>query len=128
MSVVSLPEVARRLATLVGRRYGAIQRLADSSGYNRTSVERYLKGERLPPLEFLACVADDHGVTLDWLAGREPQGHESADEAAAATPAPDPRLDLDPDILEALRLLQKLPRRSRLLLTALIREMLPPDE
>lgn len=43
--------------------------LADACGASRSSICRYLKGERVPKLELTTKLADYLGVSVPWLLG-----------------------------------------------------------
>ena len=75
-----------RLQELVGpSRGGGTKELADGIGMPLGTVDRYVKGDRNPPHDFLLKVADWYEVSLDWLYGRsESGGAEQAEEKAPA--------------------------------------------
>ena len=51
-----------------------MQRYADKLSMSRQSLERYLKGQRKPPIDFLIEVASQEDISLDWLlAGEGPR-------------------------------------------------------
>ena len=48
--------------------------LAKRIGVDRTSVSSYERGKRIPDIFILCRIADEFGVTLDYLVGRSVQG------------------------------------------------------
>ncbi len=48
--------------------------LAKRIGVDRTSVSSYECGKRIPDIFILCRIADEFGVTLDYLVGRSVQG------------------------------------------------------
>ena len=48
--------------------------LAKRIGVDRTSISSYERGKRIPDIFILCRIADEFGVTLDYLVGRSVQG------------------------------------------------------
>ena len=75
--------IQARLQELVGpSRGGGTKELADGIGVPLGTVDRYIRGDRTPPHDFLVKVADWYEITLDNLYGRSSGGVEEADQRA----------------------------------------------
>lgn len=91
--------ITGRLQELVGpSRGGGTKELSDGIGVPVGTVDRYVKGDRTPPHDFLLKVADWYEVSLDWLYGRSEGG--GVEEAEQKSPAWARRLDARMRFLE----------------------------
>lgn len=90
--------------------------MADLVGMNLATVDRYVRGDRTPPHDFLMAIAERYNVSLDWLYGREGSG--TLDESQQAEPAWARRLDARMRFLE---------RRVKEIADQLSRPGSPPD-
>lgn len=84
--------IRARLQTLTGpARSGGTRDMAELLGMPLPNVTRYVRGNVVPPHDFLASVADRYNVSLDWLYGRSRSG--GVKDSEQAEPAWARRLD-----------------------------------
>jgi transcriptional regulator with XRE-family HTH domain len=62
--------IAECLRVELARRQMTQQELADRLGYTQTAVSYWAAGKRQPDLDDLCRLADEFGVTTDYLLGR----------------------------------------------------------
>lgn len=69
-SVISLEEFPQILKDLMDKRNVSTRDLSEFLDVQIRNVQRYLKGEQLPPSDKLISIADYFDVSLDYLVGR----------------------------------------------------------
>ncbi|WP_113912216.1 helix-turn-helix domain-containing protein [Roseovarius dicentrarchi] len=65
-------ELVQRLHVLRAQQGMTIQQMAERCGIPKSSLESYmrLKGAKRPGVDALIAIADEMGVSIDWLVGR----------------------------------------------------------
>lgn len=71
--------VAERLRVELARRRMTQQQLADRLGYTQTAVSYWCSGARRPSIDDLCRLADEFGVSTDYLLGRVASDQERHD-------------------------------------------------
>ena len=60
----------QRLKALREKRRLSRRTLAELCGLSKNMISLYERGEKVPSVEALICLADFFNVSLDWLCGR----------------------------------------------------------
>lgn len=60
----------QRLKALREKRNLSRRTLAELCGLSKNMISMYERGEKIPSVEALICLADFFDVSLDWLCGR----------------------------------------------------------
>jgi SOS-response transcriptional repressor LexA len=55
------------VSAALGGKWGSQRAWAEKLGVTETSLSNYIRGKARPPVEFLSQLADQTGVSLDWL-------------------------------------------------------------